>query len=79
MIGARRALKLANGILRRVGVQVVRTTREQKPWDGEFAYWIAQAKALGLDPNDVGDREWRGRGSEEAEGRIAILEASGAP
>ena len=27
-------------------------------WDSHFARWIAQGEAEGVDPNDIGDREW---------------------
>jgi SAM-dependent methyltransferase len=61
----RHVIKLANGLLGRVGVRLVRT-RGQRPWDQEFARWIAEAKAAGLDPNDLGDRAWRGIALEAA-------------
>jgi SAM-dependent methyltransferase len=60
------AARLTNVLLRRVGVQLVRARGAQKPWDEAFAHWIAEAKASGLDPNDVGDREWHGRALENA-------------
>jgi hypothetical protein len=31
---------------------------ELKPWDRSFRNWIAEAKSLGRDPNDVGDERW---------------------
>lgn len=31
---------------------------KRKAWDVTFAGWIAQARATGCDPNDVGDVEW---------------------
>jgi cyclopropane fatty-acyl-phospholipid synthase-like methyltransferase len=31
---------------------------ELKPWDRSFRDWIAEAKSLGRDPNDVGDERW---------------------
>jgi SAM-dependent methyltransferase len=61
----RRALNGTNALLHRFGVQLV-PDRAEKPWDEEFAGWIAEAKASGLDPNDVGDREWRGNALENA-------------
>jgi len=60
------AVKLTNGLLRRIGVQLVRTEGAQKPWDEAFADWIAKAKASGVDPNEVGDREWNGSALEGA-------------
>ena len=27
-------------------------------WEEQFTPWIAEARATGADPNDVGDREW---------------------
>lgn len=54
-----------NRLFRRFGLQLV-TTRPPKPWDKDFARWIAEAKASGLDPNDVGDRDWRGSAFEGA-------------
>lgn len=62
----RHAVKLTNALLRRVGVQLVRAEGAQKPWDEAFADWIAKAKASGVDPNEVGDREWHGRAVEGA-------------
>jgi SAM-dependent methyltransferase len=53
------ALKAANVLLRYAGVQLVRDP-SRKPWDKTFARWIAEAKASGLDPNDVGDGDWTG-------------------
>jgi len=64
LVVLRRAGKLTNVLLRRVGVQLVSARGPQKPWDEAFAHWIAEAKASGLDPNDVGDREWQGSGFE---------------
>lgn len=61
----RRALNGTNALLHRFGVQLV-PDRAEKPWDEEFAGWITEAKASGLDPNDVGDREWRGKALENA-------------
>jgi SAM-dependent methyltransferase len=29
-----------------------------RPWDSTFSRWIATGEAEGVDPNDVGDREW---------------------
>lgn len=61
----RLAMNGMNTLLRRVGVQLVRA-QSKKPWDEEFARWIAEAKAAGLDPNDMGDRDWRGNALEAA-------------
>jgi ubiquinone/menaquinone biosynthesis C-methylase UbiE len=30
----------------------------EKPWDGVFDTWIAEAETRGEDPNDAGDRQW---------------------
>lgn len=30
----------------------------ERQWDSTFHRWIAAGKAEGIDPNDVGDREW---------------------
>jgi SAM-dependent methyltransferase len=27
-------------------------------WEEQFARWVAEARASGADPNDIGDREW---------------------
>jgi ubiquinone/menaquinone biosynthesis C-methylase UbiE len=59
------ALKAANAVLHHVGVQLVPEPR-RKPWDEAFARWIAEAKRSGLDPNDVGDRDWNGDALESA-------------
>jgi SAM-dependent methyltransferase len=69
LVVLRHAVKLANGLLGRVGVRLVRT-QVQKPWDEEFAQWIAEAKAAGVDPNDLGDRAWRGVALEGASQRL---------
>jgi SAM-dependent methyltransferase len=29
-----------------------------RSWEEQFTRWIAEARATGADPNDVGDREW---------------------
>ena len=48
-------MALLNRILRPFGSRV---SGPEKPWDAVFDSWIAQAQALGEDPNDAGDREW---------------------
>ncbi len=32
--------------------------RFDRPWDNIFADWIDRAKAVGGDPNDIGDLAW---------------------
>lgn len=63
---------LANAVLAPLGARIVKvepwenTSREwlskadgrERPWDREFAAWIAQAEASGDDPNDLGDLAW---------------------
>lgn len=49
--------KAANFVLKPIGIQIVRPGR-QRPWDAEFARWIAKAQAVGQDPNDIGDIAW---------------------
>jgi SAM-dependent methyltransferase len=44
-----------------LGLEVRRVANASpKPWDQAFKRWIAQARAAGKDPNDVGDAEWAG-------------------
>jgi SAM-dependent methyltransferase len=50
--------RLVNVCLRLVGARIVRHRPGVMPWDGAFRDWIAKAKKLGVDPNDLGDREW---------------------
>jgi|SRR5262245_44933249 len=54
-----------NAMLQRAGVKLVRT-HMRRPWDSEFLRWISEAKADGVDPNDVGDRAWQGSALEGA-------------
>ncbi len=49
---------LANGALRPLGIQITRVRSLERAWDSEFSQWIAQARAAGTDPNDVGDLAW---------------------
>jgi SAM-dependent methyltransferase len=35
-----------------------RSPVDERPWDDDFRQWIESAKREGVDPNDVGDREW---------------------
>jgi SAM-dependent methyltransferase len=57
--------RAVNALLHRAGVKLVRT-RTSRPWDAEFLRWITEAKAAGVDPNDVGDRVWQGNAHEGA-------------
>src|ERR1044071_4108815 len=54
---ARRAASVANDLLGRFGVQIVRRPR-RRPWDDVFDEWIRSARDEGVDPNDVGDQAW---------------------
>ena len=38
----------------------------EKPWDGFFAEWIAEAERSGRDPNDIGDADWNNDPKNEA-------------
>ncbi len=59
LMGIRRQLAdTANRVLMPLGCQLVKVTEESKPWDRYFAEWIAEAKAMGRDPNDIGDVAW---------------------
>ena len=58
-----RVFRATNRVLQPAGLQLVRT-RQEKPWDAYFASWIEEAKRSGVDPNDVGDRDWSGRALE---------------
>ena len=55
----RGALNAANVLLRHAGMRLVKT-RSGKPWDEAFKQWIAEANRAGVDPNDIGDRQWSG-------------------
>ena len=35
-----------------------RKKRESRPWDETFERWVRLAGKEGVDPNDIGDREW---------------------
>jgi SAM-dependent methyltransferase len=52
-------LRGLNRALRRLGLQVIRTSQE-RPWDRDFRKWIDSARRSGRDPNDVGDETWAG-------------------
>jgi cyclopropane fatty-acyl-phospholipid synthase-like methyltransferase len=52
------AARLVNRLLAPVGAQFVPHSRNGRPWDAHFAEWIAEARASGKDPNDIGDVEW---------------------
>jgi SAM-dependent methyltransferase len=56
MRGVQRSLSYLNPLLERVNLRVeqVRPTN----WDRTFKLWTAQATRQGLDPNDIGDKEW---------------------
>lgn len=56
MRGVQRSLSYLNPVLGRMNLRIdqVRPTN----WDRTFNVWTAQATRRGLDPNDLGDREW---------------------
>jgi SAM-dependent methyltransferase len=58
-------MKGLNRLLGRLGIQLVRNSQE-RTWDGQFRRWIDEAAAKGIDPNDVGDRDWSGNALERA-------------
>ncbi len=39
-------------------MNLLRRKKTDKPWDDTFSRWIETGRAEGIDPNDVGDREW---------------------
>jgi SAM-dependent methyltransferase len=58
-----RAANACNALLAPFGAQLVSRAdgaSALKPWDQQFLDWIADAKAKGQDPNDVGDVAWGG-------------------
>ena len=58
-MGIRRRLACtANRVLRPLGCEIVKLSDGEKPWDTFFAKWIAEARTVGNDPNDVGDIAW---------------------
>ena len=62
-VGPKQVLAKAIGhAVRALHVQLVRNGTQLKPWDRQVAKWIAEAGALGKDPNDIGDDWSRGRG-----------------
>lgn len=52
-------------MLRSISARLVAAARAfgrphaERPWDHEFARWIADAERRGLDPNDVADKAWK--------------------
>ena len=55
----------ANKVLGLTGLKLVRA-HQGRAWDGPFRRWIDEAAAKGIDPNDVGDRDWAGNALERA-------------
>jgi SAM-dependent methyltransferase len=55
-------VSVANKMLSPFGVKLTRLmspeTDRGRPWDRAFLGWIARAKALGKDPNEIGDEAW---------------------
>ena len=52
-----RLLKFLDWLLWPLGVEIKRA-RFGRRWDWKFRRWVRQAKERGVDPNDIGDREW---------------------
>ena len=58
-MGIRRHLAdIANAALNPFGCEMVRRTDKNRPWDNIFSEWIAEARSVGEDPNDLGDLAW---------------------
>lgn len=51
----KRVLNFANRALDPLSLTLRRTTTS---WDGQFAEWLEESKASGLDPNEIGDSKW---------------------